>query len=73
MHGLTSQVKAYEQLTIRAAVEGNEVLAMQALLSNPLGPDALHVEEVWHDLRRTNASWIDQLFGTGTAAPGAVR
>jgi 6-phospho-beta-glucosidase len=73
MHGLTSQVKAYEQLTIRAAVEGNEVLAMQALLSNPLGPDALQVEAVWHDLRRTNASWIDRLYGPGTASPGAVR
>ena len=64
MHGLTSQVKAYEQLTIRAAIEGDEGLAMQALLSNPLGPDVLHVEEVWRDLRRTNASWIDRLYAT---------
>jgi 6-phospho-beta-glucosidase len=63
MHGLTSHVKAYEQLTIRAAVEGDEQLAMQALLSNPLGPDTLHVEEVWHDLRRSNADWLERIYG----------
>ncbi|MFM2308763.1 MAG: hypothetical protein RLY87_884 [Chloroflexota bacterium] len=63
MHGLTSQVKAYEQLTIRAAVEGDEQLAMQALLCNPLGPDTLQVEAVWHDLRRSNADWLDRMYG----------
>ena len=63
MHGLTCQVKSYEQLTIRAAIEGDEQVAMQALLSNPLGPDALHVEEVWHDLRRSNADWLERLYG----------
>src|SRR5215213_702327 len=43
MHGLVSQVKAYELLTIQAAT-GDEHAAVLALLNNPLGPDAAHVE-----------------------------
>jgi 6-phospho-beta-glucosidase len=58
MHGLTSAVKAYELLTIKAAVEGDETAAMEALLTNPLGPDAAHVEAVWADLKRTNAGLL---------------
>lgn len=53
-HGLTCQVKAYELLTVKAAVEGNEEAAMLALLTNPLGPDAARVEDVWEDIKRTN-------------------
>ncbi|MGQ9827325.1 MAG: 6-phospho-beta-glucosidase, partial [Roseiflexus sp.] len=57
-HGLTCQVKAYELLTVKAAVEGNEEAAMLALLTNPLGPDAARVEEVWEDIKRTNRGWL---------------
>lgn len=57
-HGLTSAVKSYELLTIQAAVEQNEQAAMMALLANPLGPDAAHVEAVWEDIKQTN-----HLFG----------
>jgi 6-phospho-beta-glucosidase len=53
-HGLTCQVKAYELLTVKAAVEGDEDAAMLALLTNPLGPDAARVETVWEDIKRTN-------------------
>jgi 6-phospho-beta-glucosidase len=58
MHGLTSQVKAYELLTIEAAVRGDEAAALQALIANPLGPDAAQAEEVWADIRRTNAGLL---------------
>jgi 6-phospho-beta-glucosidase len=57
-HGLTSAVKSYELLTIEAAVRGDEVAAMLALMANPLGPDAAHVEEVWADIKRTNAGLL---------------
>jgi 6-phospho-beta-glucosidase len=60
LHGLTAQVKSYELLTIEAAMTGDELTAMQALLANPLGPDAAHVEAVWADLKRTNAGLLRQ-------------
>jgi Alpha-galactosidases/6-phospho-beta-glucosidases, family 4 of glycosyl hydrolases len=37
--GLLAQVKAYEQLTIQAAVEGSEAKAIQALITHPLVAD----------------------------------
>ncbi|MFQ3633449.1 6-phospho-beta-glucosidase [Roseiflexus sp.] len=57
-HGLTCQVKAYELLTVQAAVEGDEEAAMLALLTNPLGPDAARVESVWEDLKQTNCGLL---------------
>ena len=39
MLGLVQHAKAYELLTIRAATSGDRVLALRALLSNPLVPD----------------------------------
>ena len=39
MLGLVQHAKAYERLTIRAAMSGDRVLALRALLSNPLVPD----------------------------------
>jgi 6-phospho-beta-glucosidase len=59
-HGLASAVKSYELLTIQAAVQGDEQAAMLALLANPLGPDAAHVEEVWTDIKKTNAGMLRQ-------------
>jgi 6-phospho-beta-glucosidase len=60
-HGLTSAVKSYELLTIQAAVNRDEQAAMMALLANPLGPDAAHVEAVWEDIKRTNAGMLPTL------------
>ncbi len=60
MHGLAAQVKAYELLTVEAAISGNHERAMSALLSNPLGPGAGSVERVWHDLRERNEQWLPQ-------------
>jgi 6-phospho-beta-glucosidase len=59
-HGLTSAVKSYELLTIQAAVNRDEQAAMMALLANPLGPDAAHVEAVWEDIKKTNAGMLPQ-------------
>ncbi len=60
MQALAAHVKTYELLTIEAALTGNHESAMRALLTNPLGPDAAHVERVWHDILETNAPWLPQ-------------
>jgi 6-phospho-beta-glucosidase len=36
MLGLVQQVKAYERLTVRAAIDGDRKAALKALLANPL-------------------------------------
>lgn len=54
IHGLTTHVKSYELLTIKAAIEGDEEAAMLALINNPLGPDVAHAEAVWNDIKQTN-------------------
>ena len=36
MLGLVQQVKAYERLTVRAAVDGDRNAALKALIANPL-------------------------------------
>ncbi len=40
MLGLVQHAKAYERLTIEAATTGDRSLALRALLTNPLVPDA---------------------------------
>ena len=49
---------------------------MLALLNNPLGSDAAHVEAVWEDIKRTNVGMLPDLLQEGEngllVAPGAV-
>jgi len=52
--GLLAQVKAYELLTVEAAVHGDCKAAYQALLVNPLGPQADKVQAVLDDLLVTH-------------------
>jgi 6-phospho-beta-glucosidase len=58
--GLVSQVKAYELLTVEAAVHGDRKAAYQALLAHPLGPSADQVQAVLDDLLETNSKWLPQ-------------
>lgn len=58
--GLVSQVKAYEMLTVEAAVHGDRNAAYQALLANPLGPAADKVEAVLNDLLETHKAYLPQ-------------
>ncbi len=58
--GLVTQVKAYELLTVEAAVHGDRNAAYQALLAHPLGPSADKVEEVLEDMIRTNKEYLPQ-------------
>ncbi|MCA0453190.1 MAG: 6-phospho-beta-glucosidase [Chloroflexi bacterium] len=58
--GLVSQIKAYELLTVEAAVHGNRDAAYQALLTHPLGPSADKVEAVLEDMLQTNKRYLPQ-------------
>ena len=58
--GLVSQVKAYELLTVEAAVHGDRKAVYEALLAHPLGPPADQVEVVLKDLLETNKKHLPQ-------------
>jgi 6-phospho-beta-glucosidase len=58
---LVRTVKDYEVLTIRAALEGDVDSALQALLTNPLGPDASAVVPLWRRLVEVNRGHLGAL------------
>jgi len=58
--GLVAQVKAFELLTVEAAVHGDQDAAYQALLAHPLGPPADRVAAVLADLIETNRAYLPQ-------------
>ena len=63
--GLVAQVKAYELLTVKAAVEGDRTAAYQALLAHPLGPQADQIPAVLDDLLETNRRYLPQFWPQG--------
>jgi 6-phospho-beta-glucosidase len=66
--GLLAQVKAYEILTVEAAVHGDRQAAYQALLGHPLGPTADKVQEVLEDMLGVNEGYLGR--GTWDVARG---
>lgn len=60
--GLLAQVKAYELLTVEAAVHGDRHAARLALLAHPLGPQADQVESVLDDLLTTHRAYLPQFW-----------
>jgi 6-phospho-beta-glucosidase len=60
--GLLAQVKAYELLTVEAAVRGDRNLAYQALLAHPLGPSADQVQAVLDDVLETHRTHLPQFW-----------
>jgi len=60
--GLVAQVKAYELLTVEAAVRGDRKAAYQALLAHPLGPKADQVQVVLEDMLETNRPYLPQFW-----------
>lgn len=60
--GLLAQVKAYEILTVEAAVHGDRTAAFQALLAHPLGPAASEVQRVLDDLLQTHRTYLPQFW-----------
>ena len=63
--GLLAQVKAYEILTVEAAVHGDRDAAFQALLAHPLGPPADRVASVLDDLLEINRACLPQFWAAG--------
>ncbi|MBN2145829.1 MAG: 6-phospho-beta-glucosidase [Anaerolineales bacterium] len=61
--GLVSHVKMYEILTVEAAVHGDRKALYEAILTNPLGPQADQVGAVMQDLLETNKAFLPQFFG----------
>jgi 6-phospho-beta-glucosidase len=60
--GLISAVKAYELLTVEAAVYGDRQAAYQALLVHPLGPRADKVQAVLDDMLETHKEHLPQFW-----------
>jgi len=60
--GLLAQVKAFELLTVQAAVHGDREAAFQALLTHPLGPMADKVQTVLDDLLHTHREHLPQFW-----------
>lgn len=58
--GLLAHVKAYELLTVEAAVHGDREVAHQALLAHPLGPAADRVQAVLDDMLETHRAYLPQ-------------
>jgi 6-phospho-beta-glucosidase len=58
IRGLIQAVKAYESLTVQAAVEGSKRVAMQALMAHPLVPSWEVARPLLDDLLAANRPWI---------------
>ena len=58
IRGLVQAVKAYESLTVQAAVERSERVALQALLAHPLVPSFVVAREMLPELLAANRAWL---------------
>ena len=65
--GLLSVVKAYELLTVEAAVHGDREAAYQALLAHPLGPESAQAERLLDEMLTINAPYLPQFYPEGAA------
>lgn len=59
IRGLVQQVKAYEDLTVQAAVEGSREKALLALMNNPLVHDAAEANTLLEELITANQGTIN--------------
>lgn len=60
VRGLIQQVKAYEELTIEAAMTGSRKTALTALMNNPLVPSAGAAAKILEDILQENAAFLPQ-------------
>lgn len=56
--GLVQQVKAYERLTVEAAVQGSKNKAILALVNNPLVLDVNKALAIFNDILQANAAYL---------------
>ena len=59
---LVARVKAYEKLTVQAAVEGDRLAAYQALLAHPLGPSADKISALLQEMLEINREYLTNFF-----------
>jgi len=64
-YDLVSRVKAYERLTIRAALSGDTTIARAALAANPLAGDPERADELLEAVFEANARWLPRFFPDG--------
>ncbi len=62
IRGLMQLVKAYESMTVQAAVTGDREMAFQALLLHPLTPDATGCRALLNELLDINKPWLQGTF-----------
>ncbi len=60
IRGLVAAVKAYEQLTVEAAVTGDEDTARMALLAHPLVPSWDIATALWQDIKAAHQQYLPQ-------------
>ncbi len=65
MHGLVAHAKAYERLTIRAALSGSREDALLALVANPLIPDIDTAGPLLDALLEVNRAHLPRFFPRG--------
>lgn len=70
--GLLAHVKAYELLTVEAAVHGDRDAAYQALLAHPLGPAANRVQAVLDDMLATHRTHLPMFWLTTPPASASI-
>jgi len=58
IRGLIQAVKAYEELTIKAAAEGDEKSALQALLAHPFVTSFSQAKALWQAIKRANQAYL---------------
>lgn len=62
IRGLMQVIKAYESLTVEAAVTGNRDVAFQAMLEHPLMPDAKRARALLDELLEINREHLQGTF-----------
>lgn len=62
IRGLIQVVKAYEELTIKAAVEGDEDSAIQALLVHPFVSSFSQAKALWRAIKEANRNYLPRFF-----------
>lgn len=60
IRGLTATVKAYEELTVEAAVTGDENTAKMALFTHPLVPSWDIAVALWADIKAAHRDYLPQ-------------
>ncbi|SHH43659.1 6-phospho-beta-glucosidase [Caloranaerobacter azorensis DSM 13643] len=60
IHGLIQEAKAYEQLTVEAAVTGDYGIALQALIMNPLVPSVKVAKQLLKDILNEHEEYLSQ-------------